>query len=150
MMNNAHETIRALILAGEFLETRHLYPQLSLQELEELLVSIAGGEDNYLTAYAYTCFLIIEHEKVAYHEIARSVLNRLAHLQGAYQASLYHVRRALELEPGSVRLLGYLLFLNQLPDKVVSDEEALAVAQEILRKEPKHQEALATINRLEK
>jgi hypothetical protein len=78
-----------------------------------------------------------EHETLEYHRWAITLLKiAFCHLKGAYQTAFYHTQRAIELAPHDVDLQESLLFFNDIPDKVITDEEAQVIAQDILLKKP--------------
>jgi hypothetical protein len=134
--------ITKYILAGEFLETKKLLKQLLSVELEDLLFVI-GCDNGSITAYAFVCFLIQEHETIQWHLFASRLLNiAFCHLDGAYQSSLYHLLRAIELRPNDISLKEALLLFNVIPEKIIDDSKAKKIAQEILRIKPDSAAAL--------
>jgi len=80
-------------------------------------------------------YLLIENETSKIHDLAFSLLvNPLSHLEGAYNSALYHALRSIELtNRKDVGSLENLLFLNTIPDKLISDEEAIKICKEILK-----------------
>ncbi|WP_278343214.1 hypothetical protein [Parageobacillus thermoglucosidasius] len=57
----------------------------------------------------------------------------MCHLPDAYASALYHAKRAVELSPEDVSLKEHLLLFYEIPEKLISKEEAKAIAQEILK-----------------
>ncbi|PAF39300.1 hypothetical protein CHH58_01210 [Terribacillus saccharophilus] len=130
MSNNFKE----LILKGKFDEAKKFARNLSLEKLDGELTEIAFDQPS-MSIYTFIMGLIIEEEKVELHEIAFDMLvNPLCHIEGAYYAALYHARRCIELadQQELAEYLSYLLFLHDVPDKVVSEDEALATANRII------------------
>lgn len=148
-MNNIKPKITGCILSGEFLETRSLLNELSQKDLEDLLF-VMGCDEGSITVYAFVCFLIRENETVQLHLLASKLLNiAFCHLEGAYQSSLYHTLRAIELCPDDIALKEALLFFNIIPEKIISNEKAKKIAQEILQIKPDSAPALdMLVNRL--
>ena len=72
--------------------------------------------------------IIIGLPRIFYRE--RYVFN------GAYWVAYRHTRRAIELEPENDRNKESLLSFYDIPDKILSMEEALKVAEEVLREKP--------------
>ncbi|MFB1052045.1 hypothetical protein ACEWET_14065 [Paraliobacillus sp. JSM ZJ581] len=61
------------------------------------------------------------------------LVNPLRHIEGAYNAALYHAKRCVELtDQQGVGYLTNLLFLHDVPDNVVSELAAYSVAEKIL------------------
>ena len=74
------------------------------------------------------CFLINSEESVDYHLLASALLDHaFPYLTGAYQTSLNHVRRTIELCPDDLDLKRALLFYHDMPLELVSDQEAQEV-----------------------
>ncbi len=142
---NIKQEFKKCVMAGEFLEARKLVDKISLVELDNLLFSI-GYDDGSITAYAFACFLLQEHETKQWHLLASGILSTaLCHLEGAYQTSLYHARRAIDLCPEDIFLKENLLFFNIIPEKLIADSKAIEIAQEILKVIPDSKAALAAL-----
>lgn len=123
--------LKELILKGEFLKAISIMDSVTSKEFESLIFEI-GCDDESICAYSYICFLILQNECVEYHCMASELLNiAFPHMPGAYQTSLYHIRRAIELKPNDKKLKETLLFFNDIPEKLVSDEEASRIQHEI-------------------
>lgn len=125
-----------LILCGKFLEAKKEVAFLGKNDLEDILEEIAFDEHS-ICAYTFLAFLIKENETLEYHALARMLLNiAFCHIQGAYQTALYHTYRSIELSPNDIDLQESLLFFNNIPEKVITDEEAQVIAQDVLLKKP--------------
>jgi hypothetical protein len=145
-MNNIKQKIINFILTGEFLETRNLLNKLPREDLENLIF-VLGCDEGSIAAYAFICFLIQEHETISWHLLASKLLNiAFCHLEGAYQSSLFHTMRAIELCPDDISLKEALLFFNVIPEKIINDEKAKQIAREILQKKPESAVALDMLN----
>ncbi|SNZ11580.1 hypothetical protein SAMN05421503_2090 [Terribacillus aidingensis] len=130
MSNN----LKDLILEGKFEEAKIVSKHLSFEELDGELTDIAFTRPS-MSIYTFIVSLLIENEKIEFHEIAFEMLvNPLCHIEGAHHAALYHARRCIELadQQELAEYLSYLLFLHEVPDKVINDDEALATAKKIL------------------
>lgn len=123
-MGKMIEKFKELILKGEFLKAKSIMECITKEQLETVLFEI-GCDEESICAYSFICFLLLEKESVEYHCMASELLNiAFPHIYGGYQSSLYHIRRAIELEPHDNKLKKALLFFNDIPEKLVSDEEA--------------------------
>ena len=145
---NMHNKIKNLIMNGEFLEAKKFINLIDYEELRNMLLDIGYNKGN-ICSYAFTCYLLLEKEIVPYHYLASEILNHaFPHLIGGYESSLYHIRRALELCPNDIDLKENLLFFNKIPGKVLSDEEAKKIAQEILQIKPTSRAAQRILQQL--
>jgi hypothetical protein len=125
---------KELILKGRFAEAKSFSKHLSFEELDGELTDIAFTCPS-MSIYTFMVSLLIEDEKIEFHEIAFELLvNPLCHIEGAYHAALYHARRCIALadKQALAGYLSYLLFLHEIPDKIIDDEEALAAAIKII------------------
>jgi tetratricopeptide (TPR) repeat protein len=128
--------IKDLILRSRFLEAEKEIAFLGEKDLEDILHEIAFDERS-ICAYTFLAFLIREHEALEWHLFASHLLNiAFCQLEGAYERSLYHIRRAIELRPDDITLKESLLFFNDIPEKVLSDKKAINIAREILHINP--------------
>lgn len=126
--------IKKLILSGAFLEAKKIVGAIDYMALRNILLDI-GYNDESICAYTFICVLIFEKETVRYHCLASEVLNNaFPHLVGGYESSMYHIRRSIELSPDDIELKENLLFFNEIPQKLLSDEEAKKISEEILQK----------------
>lgn len=100
-----------------------LINKYNLREIDNILSEYAFRTKN-IGAYLFVAYILSQNENSEIHEIAYLMLcNPFCHLPGAYFAALYHARKCVELSDDQ-EYMEYLLFLNEVPDKVVSDEEA--------------------------
>jgi hypothetical protein len=107
-----------------------------------MLLDIGYNEES-ICSYAFICFLLLEKETVQYHCLASEILNNaFPHLVGGYESSMYHIRRAIELSPDDVELKENLLFFNEIPQKLLSNEEVKKISKEILQKKPNSKVAI--------
>ncbi|EFM08899.1 conserved hypothetical protein [Paenibacillus curdlanolyticus YK9] len=112
------------------------------ENLDNLITELAY-EMLDVSVYSFICYQLMKNETSDLHVLAATVLiGPLSLLEGAYASSLFHVRRAIELDSADVLIKELLLLLNLVPDKVVEDEEAKKVAGEILHHDPENKAAL--------
>lgn len=98
-------------------------------------------EHSTVIYYDFLKYLISQNESLCLHDLAFSILvNPLCHLEGAYSNALRHARRCIELTgQNDVDYLAHLLFLYDVPDRIVSDEEATDIAKKILSLDPNNE-----------
>lgn len=118
--------------------------------LNELLESAYQQES--INHYTFVTGWLVEEETYEKHMLAINLLfHPLCHVKGAYQASVYHVRRCMYLShEDDFYSLENLLFLNEVPEKVVSDQEAHEVALALLNINPHHKLAKKFIQHFKK
>ena len=118
----------------DFESAKKMVKKLSTKELEGALVDFAYRTEN-LFAYAFIWYLLKDHENEDYHYIASIILALgLNHLPNAYNLSLFHARKAIELDRSNIDNKQWLLFFYNLPEKLINDNEALAIANEVIKK----------------
>ncbi len=128
--------MKNLILSGEFLEAKYFLDKVNKDIFEKIIFEI-GCDEESLCAYSFICFLIKNNETVEFHCLASELLNiAFPHWIGSCQTSLYHIKRAIELKPNDITLKEALLFFNVIPEKLISDEEAKRIANNILKENP--------------
>lgn len=140
--------LNEFIIKGHFEEAKERTNALSYSELDGELMETAF-KDSSITNYAFIMSLLVEEENVELHEIAfRLMAIPLSYLNGAYYAALYHARRCVELtDQQDIKYLSNLLFLHQIPHKVVSEEEAYHTAKKMLALDPEHVIAKEFLNK---
>lgn len=139
--------LKEFILKGDFDQAKKITNHVSYEELDEKLTEIAFNHAS-ISVYTFIMSLVVDQEQVELHEIAFDLLvNPLCHIEGAYYAALYHARRCIELtDRQNAKYLSYLLFLHDVPDKVVSGEEAHDTANKILQLDANHEPAKMFLN----
>jgi hypothetical protein len=140
--------LNEFIIKGHFEKAKEMTNELSYSELDGKLMETAF-KDSSITNYAFIMSLLVEEEHVALHEMAfRLMVVPLSYLDGAYYAALYHARRCVELtDRQDIKYLSNLLFLHQIPDKVVSEEEAYDTARRMIALDPDHVLAKEFLNK---
>lgn len=134
------------ILRGDFLTAKELASQMDMETLNDNLFLIAYDEEN-ITPLGFINFLLVKEETSEYHYIASFLLSMaLNYLEGAYQIAFHHAKRAVELTPNDISYKEYLLFFNTIPDKLLNNEEAQEIANEILEYEPTNKTALSIVS----
>jgi len=124
---------------GDFSAARELVNRFSQEEMEEYLLELAYDTGSILP-YSFVCTLLAERETTELHFSASLLMSQpLCHIQDGYKAALYHARNAVRLSPDDLSLKMYLLFFNHIPEKLISDQEALEIASDILKADPQNE-----------
>jgi len=123
--------LKEQILNGRFKEVISVFDDKGLNDIEEELYRIAY-ETESMQVYYFVLYLIAFGETSYKHKIASLLLSQpLCFINGAYFASFYHAKKALELEE-SKETLEYMLFFNTIPDKPLCDNDAKVIAKKIV------------------
>ena len=136
------ESLSNYILLGNFNKAEEYYQKTDFKSFSNDLTNLTFDNQS-ISNYTLIVSLLLKEENAQLHELAYSLLSQpLCHTEGAYFASLYHARKAVELtDYKNVKYMENLLFLNIVPDKVISDEEAHEIAKKIILLEPKNEVA---------
>ena len=117
-------------------------PHVPLDKYEDLFLQIAYDTEN-IAVYAFVNFLINQNESADTHNVAASLLiHPFGYIDGAYGAALHHVRRSIELAPTDVSFKELILFFALTPYELITDEEAVTCAKQILALDPTNKAAL--------
>ncbi|MFT4416290.1 hypothetical protein ACLM5H_20710 [Fredinandcohnia humi] len=134
-------TLTEAITLGDFAKAKQFAAQYDLKTLEDELFLLAYDEGS-IAPYGFVCAMLIEKETSRWHYIASILLSMaINHLDGAYFTAFYHAKRASELSPDDSSYKEALLFYYEIPEQPLSREEALKIATEMLREDPKNKAA---------
>lgn len=139
------------ILSGNVSEALQIYHYMDFKTFYDSIL-FEAFEQSSICYYTFVSRLLIENESILLHSLATELLIQpLCHMEGAYFSALYHVRRSLELTSyQSIEDLEMLLFLSEVPDQVVSVEEATDAANKIIAIEPSNQIAKEFMKKFKK
>jgi len=141
------DTIQKLITTNDFASLEQLSTTMDTEEFEEGLLEATFNNKNLLP-YTFICMMLMKKETAELHYLAAEILCLpLCFFEGAYASSLYHARKAIELDPDDISLKEFLLYFYKTPDRLITKEEALRVAKEILQKKPDSSAALGIVER---
>lgn len=145
------KNLEQLILSGNFKEAEELYHKSEFDQFQSELISITYDNGNIMS-YTFLHYLLMQEESIELHNLALSLFTcSLTHKEGAYHCALFHAERLVALtneqDPDT---LEHLLFLNEVPDKLVSNEKALETCHKILALDPMNKYAKETLRKLTK
>lgn len=145
MTNN----LETMLLSVEFPQAKKFVDKLPLETFREEILFLSY-ENQSIINYSFLNYLLGQKETADLHELAFAILvNPLCHIEGAYISALYHAKRAVELtNRQDVGHLENLLFLHSIPDKLIDDDEAMLISNEILILDPSSDIAKETISEL--
>jgi len=134
------------ILDGEFDLGRSLYKKENCEMLEHDILVIAYNTDNIAT-YFFILYMIFHREEAELHFIACSLLiNPFVYIQGAYYLAYDHILKASILDPHNLKYKENLLFFYHIPEKILGINEAINIANQILKVCPTSSAAKSIIN----
>ncbi len=127
---------------GEFAQAKEIASHLSLEELWQVMVAINHGKPTILS-YGYVISLLIQEETAEYHYLASCILVEMLNaMEGAYASGFWHAQRALELSPNNVDYKQQYLKFYLLPGQLLSKDEAIDLAREVLEVDSNNQCAI--------
>lgn len=134
--------LMTLIKMNQFSKAKILFETYDIDEISEKIIGDAFDHETDIL-YQFVRYLIEQKETVKLHDLAFDLLvHPFCHYNRAYYRAYDHVQRTVALtHRQDVACLECLLFLAEVPDQVTPKQEALAVANEILRMEPKNRVA---------
>lgn len=143
-----NKVIMDLILMGEFEAVNNKIVSWDQQEIENFLVPFACKSPN-IAIYGFIVNNLIRKEISFWHSMAAVLfLAPLCHFEGAYSLGLYHTRRAMALDTSDIGAKQLLLSYYNSPSPMVTKDEAVQIAQEILSLDPDNKYALSIIEEL--
>lgn len=140
------EKIKESILIGNFNEAEKYLKSYNTCELREFLIELCYETENIII-YSFICNIISKKERAELHFIASEILSMpLCHINGAYNSSLFHARKAIELDPYNIEYKEYILLFYNIPEKLISKGEAEQFAREVINKTPDSRVAYDILN----
>jgi len=136
MDQNLLKLTKKFLFTGKFEELRTTTNEIDYKILKNLLTEIAYDNNN-IAVYSFINYLILKKENAELHSIASDILVQpFGFFKNTYGAALYHAKRAIELAPNNLDYKQQILFFHDIPDRLLSTEEAIIIAKEIIKKRP--------------
>jgi hypothetical protein len=141
-----NERIKDLILNGEFDEIKGLLNMSDTDRLEGMLMALAYEDTGNITPYFFINNLILEDESAELHAIASALMSGpFCWMKGAYRLGMEHMKKAIELDTENPSYKQGILLFNIIPERLLSDNEALKYAKQIIAINPEDVTAIETI-----
>lgn len=135
------DDLKQYILTGRYDLAKKVCDNIHTNDIEKTITDIAYDTES-ISIYSFSQYMALTTEKKEWIEIAIDImLHPLCHIEGAYSAALFLVRKLLEIERNAENL-ELMLFLHHIPDEVVSREEAIDIVDEVLELNPNSKIAL--------
>lgn len=136
------DDFKQAIVKGDFSKAKYLSIHMDLETLTDTLYLIAY-DDETITPYGFVNYLLLDKESSELHYLASFLLSMgLNHLEGAYQTAFFHAKKAVELSPNDISYKEYLLLFYEIPEQLLTKEEATDIAKEILEEDPENKASL--------
>ncbi|QBO35839.1 hypothetical protein EQG49_04845 [Periweissella cryptocerci] len=133
------------LIQEDFDEAIEIAIKMDNVELIEML-NKSVDLDNSVSMLFFVEELIEKKETAELHAAAMGIVTfSLSEESGAYQVGLRHIRKAIALEPNNLHYKEDLLYFYELPEMLVSLNEATAVAREVIQGNPNNKTAGALI-----
>lgn len=135
-----YEKIKVNLEQGKYADVQNMCTSMESSSIKDLMMSIAY-ETESICVYSFICYMLNKSREVNWIELAIDImLHPLCYVEGAYSVALYHARELLEVTR-SIKNLERILFFYDIPEKLINQEEAKSIAEEILRMEPSNEVA---------
>lgn len=126
------EKIKVKLIYGEYQEIEQICRNQTEAEIRDLMMNVAYDTEN-LSVYGFIQYMIRRTENANWIKLAVDImLNPFSFMEGAYSVALYHARELALMERNIINLERLLFFYN-IPEKLINDEEAKNIAEEILK-----------------
>lgn len=136
------------VRSGEFFIAKDLASKMDGETLLDTLFLLAYEEES-IAPLGFANYLLLEDETAENHyKVSFLLCMALNYINGAYQTSFHHAKKAMELSPNDNSYKEFLLFFNSLPEKLLSNQEAIAIAYKILENDSNNNKVLSVINEL--
>lgn len=140
------DKLKQQIFTGKFAQALKFIQTLNVNEQERILTKLAFDTTS-ISIYTLVVALLLETETAQRHAVAEKILSLpLDFIEGAAIAALYHIRRAIELDPDDMELKQVLLTFHESPNRLVIKKEAIEVAKAILKNKPYSKIALRILS----
>ena len=138
------EKIIQLINYGKYEEGEKIRRNLSFSEIKNNFLKHAYDTNNF-SLYSFVLYMVTKTEDDRWLELALSlVIGPLCFIEGAYSIGLFHARQLVR-KNFCVKNLLQLLFFYNIPEKLINRDEALEIANQVLKLDPSNQVALQVI-----
>lgn len=129
-----------------------LYIQLSQKsdnEMQDILSQLACDpvtDECNLLVYTFLSGLIAKEESSNLQLLISMIMaTSLNLIDKSEKIALYHGLRALELDPGNINIMEYLLYFNHMPSRLLDNSLAVDFAKRILKENPNSMAARFTL-----
>lgn len=139
------QELKDFLLNNDYNMVEKIFQKLSFEDISSVVISVTYDTED-ISIYTFIVSLLLKNEIVELHSLAANLFAlSFSYLEGGYASGLYHAKKCVELAPDNVDYKQFLLLFNVIPERLVSKEEALQIAREILEIDPNNKVALEII-----
>ncbi len=137
--------IRLKLEQGKYLDIEEICTEMNVSKFRDILMNIAY-ETGGINVYGFIAHMTRKQENVEWLKLAVDImLNPLCFIEGAYSIALFHARELLSINR-NVENLERILFFYNIPERLIDEDEARCIAEEILAIESDNKVAFEIIN----
>ncbi len=137
--------IRLKLERGKYLDVEEICTEMNASKFRDILMNIAY-ETGGINVYGFIAHMTRKQENVEWLKLAVDImLNPLCFIEGAYSIALFHARELLSINR-NVENLERILFFYNIPERLIDEDEARCIAEEILAIESDNKVAFEIIN----
>ena len=127
--------IEDYIFLGKYKEAASMCDHLDSRNIIDVFLRIAFESEN-ISIFTFAQYMFEKTDEECWSELMIEIMiHPLCFVEGAYSVALFYARKAIEKEKNA-RNLERILFFYEVPEKLVSYEEACAISKELLQIEP--------------
>ncbi len=139
------DNIRLKLERGKYLDVEEICTEMNASKFRDILMNIAY-ETGGINVYGFIAHMTRKQENVEWLKLAVDImLNPLCFIEGAYSIALFHARELLSINR-NVENLERILFFYNIPERLIDEDEARCIAEEILAIESDNKVAFEIIN----
>ncbi len=139
------DNIRLKLEQGKYLDIEEICMEMNASMFRDILMNIAY-ETESINVYGFIAHMTRKQENVEWLKLAVDImLNPLCFIEGAYSIALFHARELLSIDR-NVENLERILFFYNIPERLIDEDEAYCIAEEILAIEADNKVAIEIIN----
>lgn len=133
-----------LIFEGQYFATEKKIASLGDNEKKKLILLLAYDSES-IAIYSFVRYMVEKYKTQFWLELSIDIMiNPLCFVEGAYSIALFHAKELLEMDL-SIKNLERILFFYNIPEKLIDDAEAEAIAKKIIELEPENIVALEVL-----
>jgi len=152
MDNQSMHNYAELLEGMKFGELEEALSVLLLNEKEDVLNLLAYNsvtDEGNLLVYTFLSSILIQEEVASTHLLISKIMGlTLNFMPKAELIGLYHGVKASQLDPCNIDIKEYLIYYNHIPEKLLSDSEAVKLALEIIKLRPESKVAQMTLSKI--
>ncbi len=139
------DNIKLKLEQGKYLDVEDVCKGMNAFEIRDIFMSIAY-ETESINVYGFIAHMSQKQENIEWLKLAADImLNPLCFIEGAYSIALFHARELLCIDR-CVENLERILFFYNIPERLIDEDEACCIAEELLVIESDNKVAFQILN----